>query len=290
MERRVRMLIRNPLPWLKQAQAEGWAVPAFNMHNLETLQAIVDACSKARSPLILQTTPGTVKYMRLPYIAACVRAAAEQADIPIALHMDHASDEDMLYQGIKAGYSSLMVDRAHLPYDENVAFVRRVAAVGHAVDICMEGELGRIGGVEDSLSVDDREATMTVPEEAAAFVQATGIDTLAVAIGTAHGVYKGEPELDFDRLAKIKAKVSLPFVLHGASGVPEHQIKAAMRLGVCKINIATEIKIPLAEGIRAILADETENDPRKYMGEGRSRVMDMVREKVALFGAEGKAG
>ena len=283
------MLVQNPLPWLQRAQSEGWAVPAFNIHNLETLQAIVDACNQAYSPLILQTSPGTVKYMRLPYIAACVRAAAEQVRIPIALHMDHADEETMLYQCVQAGYSSLMVDGAHLPYEDNVAFVKRVAVVGHATGLCVEGELGRIGGVEDTLSVDDRQATMTIPEEAAAFVQATGIDTLAVAIGTAHGIYKGEPQLDFERLAKIAALVQLPFVLHGASGVPEAQIRAAMRLGVCKINIATEIKIPLVEGIRAKLADPAENDPRKYLGEGRARVMDMVREKVALFGAEGKA-
>ena len=178
-----------------------------------------------------------------------------------------------------------MIDTAHLPYDENVAMVRKVVEMAHANGIAVEGELGRIGGTEDDLSTDEREATFTVPSEALDFVSRTGLDMLAIAIGTAHGEYKGEPKLDFERLTAIRNVVDVPLILHGASGVPDWQIKESLSRGIAKINIATELKIPMAKAIQdTFAAKPTENDPRKYMGNAKKAVTEVVRQKIRLCG------
>ena len=261
------MLLKKPLYSLKEAEKRGIAVPAFNIHNMETIQAVVEGAAAEKAPLIIQTTPGTLRHAGIEFIAANVRVAAELYDIPIALHLDHCSEFDMIVKAIQNGYTSVMIDGSHLSYSENVKLVKEVVEVAGIVGVNVEGELGRIGGTEDDLTVDEREATLTVPEEALDFVEKTGIDSLAVAIGTAHGVYKGEPKLDFDRLKEIRKIVNLPLVLHGASGVPDKSIKLAIKNGISKINIATELKIPLADAIKQCFADNPEeNDPRKYLG------------------------
>lgn len=280
------MLLVNPLLFIKTAQENNAAIPAFNIHNLETAQAVIEGASEERSPVMIATTPGTLKHAGVSCIANTVKAIAENADIPVALHLDHCSSYDIIVQAIRNGYTSVMIDAAELPYDENVALVKDVVRTAHAVDVAVEAELGRIGGTEDELTVDEKDATLTVPKEAKNFVDATGVDTLAIAIGTAHGMYKGDPKLDFNRLSEIKELVDIPLVLHGASGVPDNSVIEAVERGISKINIATELKIPMAKAIQNCFANNPEeNDPRKYLGDGREAVKKVVREKIRLCGS-----
>lgn len=280
----------NPLFFIEAARRKGMAIAAFNVHNLETIQGVVEGAAAERAPVIIQTTPGTLKHAGIPYVAACVKVAAELHDIPIALHVDHCPSYSTIEECIRYGYTSVMIDGSKLPYDENVSLVKRVVELAHGIGVAVEGELGRIGGTEDDLSIDEMEAVFTVPEEADAFVEATEIDTLAIAIGTAHGVYKGEPKLDFKRLAAIRERVSLPLVLHGASGVPEDSVKTAIQGGICKINIATELKIPMANAIQQVFEENPEeNDPRNYMGAAKEAVKEVVRQKIRLCGCSGLA-
>lgn len=277
------MALVNPMSFIKKAQEKGVAIASFNVHNLETIQAVCEGAYEENCPVIIQTTPGTVKHAGVSYIAAMVKAASELYDIPIALHVDHCSSFDMIMQCIRNGYTSVMIDTAHLPYEENVEMVKKVVEVAHSVGVAVEGELGKIGGVEDDLNVDARDAAFTVPSEAKDFVDKTGIDMLAIAIGTAHGEYKGEPKLDFERLSQIREIVDLPLILHGASGVPDYQIKESLKRGISKINIATELKIPMAEAIKETFRNKpTENDPRNYMGNAKNAVKAVVREKIRL--------
>lgn len=279
------MPLVNPLYFIKKADECGVAIASFNVHNLETIQAVVEGAAEENCPVIIQTTPGTLKHANIECVAAIVKALSEQYDIPLALHVDHCKSFETIMKCMKAGYTSVMIDSAELPYEENVKEVKRVVEAAHAIGVAVEGELGRIGGTEDDLSLDERSATFTVPEEAKAFVDATGIDTLAVAIGTAHGEYKGVPDLDFERLSQIRELVTLPLVLHGASGVPDEQITESLSRGISKINIATELKIPMANAIKeAFKNNPKENDPRNYMGDAKKAVKEVVRQKIRLCG------
>lgn len=277
------MALVNPMHFIRKAQEKGVAIASFNVHNLETIQAVAEGAAEENCPVIIQTTPGTLKHAGIPYIAAMVKAASELYDIPMALHVDHCKHFETIMQCIRYGYTSVMIDTAHLPYEENVAMVRKVVEVAHDVGVAVEGELGKIGGAEDNLAVDQREATFTVPSEARDFADQTGLDMLAIAIGTAHGEYKGEPKLDFDRLTAIRALVDVPLILHGASGVPDWQIRESLQRGIAKINIATELKIPMAAAIKDCFAKKpTEIDPRNYMGGAKAAVKEVVRQKIRL--------
>ena len=272
------------------AERDGYAVGAFNVNNLESLTAIVAAAEGERSPVILQASQGAIKYAGLEYIVAMAQVAAARASVPVALNLDHGTSFAQAMQCIRGGFSAVMVDGSRLSFEENAALVRRVVEVAHAVGVSVEAELGRIGGTEDDISVSEREATFTDPETAARFVAETGCDALAVAVGTAHGVYKGEPRLDFDRLAEIDRRVDIPLVLHGASGVPDEAIREAVRLGVRKINIDTEIRLAFAGAVRTKLAeDEKVYDPREILGPARQAMEQVVREKIRLFGSAGRA-
>lgn len=284
------MALVNPLKILEKAQEKGIAIASFNVHNMETIQAVIAGAAEEDCPVIIQTTPGTLKHAGIPYIAAMVKAASELVDIPVALHVDHCKDYSTILQCLRYGYTSVMIDSAHLPYEENIEMVKKTVEAAHAMGVMVEGELGRIGGTEDDMTVEDRSALFTVPEEALDFVSRTGLDTLAVAIGTAHGEYKGKPELDFPRLSEIRKLVTVPLVLHGASGVPDDQIKESLERGISKINIATELKIPMAAAIRKCLNENPkENDPRNYMGAAKEAVKAVVREKIRLCGGTGFA-
>jgi tagatose bisphosphate family class II aldolase len=273
---------------IRNAQKQGYAIAAFNVHNMETIQAVVEAAWEEKSPVIIQTTPGTLKHAGIPYIAACVKVAAEMYDIPIALHLDHCDSFETVMQCIRAGYTSVMIDGSKLPYNENVKLVRKVVEAAHGAGIAVEGEIGRIGGTEDDMTVDELEAALTVPEEAEEFARATGVDMLAIAIGTAHGVYKGEPKLDFDRLFAVRKLLKVPLVLHGASGVPDQSLNKAIKLGISKVNIATELKIPMADAIKEVFkANPDENDPRNYMGKAKEAIKEVVRNKIRLCGCNG---
>lgn len=278
------MALVSSLELIQKARDAKKAIPAFNIHNLETIQAVVEGAFEMNSPVIIQTTPGTLRHAGIEYVAAIVKEAAKKYDIPIALHMDHCPSFDMIVSCIKNGYTSVMIDGAHLDYAGNVELVKSVVKMAHAVGIQVEGEIGKIGGVEDDMFVNDTDAAFTVPAEAKKFVEDTGIDTLAVAIGTAHGMYKGEPKLDFDRIKEIDGLVDVPLVLHGASGVPDASVKKAVELGMAKINIATELKNPMAAAIKEVLSNPEENDPRNYMGAARDAVKEVVKTKIRLCG------
>lgn len=281
-----KMSLVNPLKYIKAAQKFKKAIPAFNIHNLETAQAVVEAAAEENSPVMIATTPGTLRHAGVNCISAIVNSLSETYDIPIALHLDHCSSYEIIIQALRNGYTSVMIDAAELPYNENVELVKSVVKTAHAVDVAVEAELGRIGGTEDDLTVDEREATLTMPSEARDFANSTGIDTLAIAIGTAHGVYQGEPKLDFERLTEINNIVDIPLVLHGASGVPAKSVQKSMEKGITKVNIATELKIPMAETIQNYFAENPEaNDPRKYLGAGREAVKKVVKEKIRLCGS-----
>ena len=279
------MALVNPMEFIGKARENGVAISSFNIHNLETVQAVAEGAAEENCPVIIQTTPGTLKHAGIEYIAAMVKTASEMYSVPMALHLDHCTSFDTIVKCIRNGYTSVMIDTAHLPYDENVAMVRKVAEIAHAAGVAVEGELGRIGGVEDELSVDDRTASFTVPSEAVDFAEKTGIDMLAIAIGTAHGEYKGTPDLDMERLSEIRNVIDIPLILHGASGVPDDQIRESIKRGIAKINIATELKIPMAQAIKdCFAASPKENDPRKYMGSAINAVKEVVRQKIRLCG------
>mgnify|MGYP006285588367 CR=1 FL=1 len=284
------MSLVSSLPLIKKAQKKGVAIAAFNIHNMETAQGVIEAAAEVKAPVMIATTPGTLRHAGIACISNIVETTAKDYDIPVALHLDHCPEYETVIKTLRNGYTSIMIDTAEFPYEENVAIVQDVVQVAHAIGVPVEGELGRIGGTEDDITVDEREATLTVPEEAKDFVDKTGIDTLAVAIGTAHGVYKGEPKLDFQRLSAIENLVDLPLVLHGASGVPDASVKEAIERGICKVNIATELKIPFAEAVQDFFKNNPEgNDPRKYLGAGREALKEVVKDKIRLCGCDGLA-
>lgn len=275
---------------LQVARRNHFAVTAFNVHTLEMLQAVVDAAEELHSPLILQTTVGTVHHLGAEYIVAAAQTAARQASVPIALHLDHCTDYDLVVKCIRAGYTSVMIDASMHPFDENVRRTLEVVKVAEAAGVNVEAELGKVGGVEDDIVVLEDEARLAVPDECLQFVEATGIDTLAPAIGTAHGIYKGEPNIAFDRLAEIAKVVALPLVLHGGSGIPEEQVKRCVQLGMAKFNVATELRIAFSDAIKDVFTlNPNENDPRKYMVPAKQAVKELAMKKILMAGCDGKA-
>lgn len=235
---------------LQDARAKGYAVPAFNIHNAETIQAILEVCSEMQSPVILAGTPGTFKHIALEEIYALCRAYSTSFGIPLALHLDHHESLEDIRRKVDAGVRSAMIDGSHFPFEENVKLVKSVVDFCHARDCSVEAELGRLGGVEDDMSVDAESAFLTDPQEAKRFIELTGVDSLAVAIGTAHGLYTKKPKIDFQRLAEIREVVDIPLVLHGASDVPDEYVRRTIELGVCKVNVATELKIAFAAAVK----------------------------------------
>ena len=275
---------------LLDAQKGKYAVPAFNVHNMETIQTVVEAAAELRSPIIVAATPGTMKYAGPEFFIKLVEICSDKYDIPIAMHLDHHESYDEIVNAIQIGTKSAMIDASHLSFEENVAMVKKVVDYAHRFDVTVEGELGILGGQEDDLVRDDKDSKYTNPAQAKEYVERTGIDSLAVAIGTAHGVYKEEPKLDFERLAEIRAVVDVPLVLHGASGVPAEQVKKAIELGITKVNIATELKMPFAETLRQVLVSKpNESDPRKYFGPAKEAMKKVAIEKILMCGSNGKA-
>ena len=273
---------------LKKAQAGGYAVGAFNVENMEMAQAVIQAAVEMRAPVMIQTTPSTVKYAGLDLYYANVAALAKKAPVPVALHLDHGSSFELAMQAIRAGYTSIMIDGSHRVFEENIALTRRVVEAAAPNGLPVEAELGKVGGKEDDL--DGGSGGYTVPEEAAEFVRRTGVSSLAVAIGTAHGVYKGTPKLDVERLKEIRKLVEIPLVLHGASGLSDESVKECIREGICKVNFATELRIAYSGGVKAVLAENPDVfDPKVYGKAGRERVKELVKNRIAVCGCCGKA-
>lgn len=275
---------------LNRAMAEGYAVGAFNTNNLEITLSIVEAAAQERSPLILAVSPGAMKYAGVAYLAAIARVASESVDVPMSLHLDHGTTLEEVKAALDHGFSSVMIDGSKLPFEENVALTRQAVEMARAAGASTEAELGRLVGVEDNISVSEREASMTDPEQAAEFVEKTGIDSLAVSIGNAHGWYKGEPKLDFERLREIRTKVSVPLVLHGASGIPDDMINEACSIGVDKINIDTEVRDAFRQAVAGFVTENPDQiDPRKILTPAREAMREVVARKMRLFGCAGRA-
>jgi fructose-bisphosphate aldolase class II len=307
------MPLVSPKEMFEKAYVGGYAVGAFNVNNMEIVQGIIAAGNQERSPLILQVSAGARKYAGENYIMKLMEAAMEDTDLPVVLHLDHGQNFDICQKVIKAGFTSVMVDGSHLPFEENIALTKQVVECAHAQGVFVEAELGRLAGVEDEVS--SEHSIYTDPDQAVEFVTRTGCDSLAIAIGTSHGAYKfkGEAKLDFDRLDKIaKLMPGYPLVLHGSSsvpqefvdmantygghvggakGVPEEMLRRAAGMAVCKINIDTDIRLAMTAVIRKCFAEHPEHfDPRQYLGPARDAVRDMVAHKIRnVLGCSGKA-
>lgn len=274
---------------LLDAQKGGYAIGAFNVENMEMVQAVVAAAEELNSPVIMQTTPSTVKYASLAYFYANVKTAAEQAKVPVVMHLDHGSSFELAMQALRTGYTSIMIDGSHGTYEENVKVSKAVADACHPSNVPVEAELGKVGGKEDDLEGGD-DNPYTDPKQAAEFAELTGVDSLAVAIGTAHGVYKGIPKLDVDRLSEIRKVVEIPLVLHGTSGVPDEAVKECIRRGICKVNYATDLRIAFTKGTTAVFRENPDViDPKKYNARGREEVKKYVMSKIQVCGSAGRA-
>ena len=279
---------------LLAAQAGKYAIGAFNCENMEMAMAIVAAAEAQRAPVMLQTTPSTVSYAGLDMFYANVRALAERASVPVALHLDHGSSYELAIAAMEAGYSSVMIDGSHESFEDNIAVSRRVVEVASAKDIPVEAELGKVGGKEDDLDGGSGNG-YTDPTDAVEFVKATGVSSLAVAIGTAHGVYVGTPVLDVARLAEIRkaleaAGVSIPLVLHGASGLTDESVRECIAQGICKVNFATELRQAYTAGVKEVLAKDPDvYDPKKYGKVAMAKVQALVEDRIKVCGANGKA-
>lgn len=274
---------------LLRAQAGGYAVGAFNVENMEMVQAVAEAAEELQSPVIMQTTPSTVKYAGLDYYLANVKTAAERASVPIVMHLDHGNSFELAMQALRTGYTSIMIDGSHESFEDNINVSRAVADACHPSKVSVEAELGKVGGKEDDLD-GGTDNPYTDPGEAKEFVERTGVDSLAVGIGTAHGIYKGEPKLQFDILSRIRDAVDVPLVLHGTSGVPDEAVKECIKRGICKVNYATDLRIAFSKGVNQIFAaDANKIDPKKYSGAGREKVKKYVMSKIKVCGSAGKA-
>ncbi len=299
----------------EKSMKEGFAIGAFNINNMEIIQGIVDAASENNSPVILQVSSSAIKYARMPYLLKMVEAAVETTNIPIALHLDHGPDFETCKECIDAGFTSVMIDGSKYNFEENVELTKEVVGYAHPRGVVVEAELGKLAGIEDDVNVSAEDSMYTDPNQAKEFVERTGCDSLAIAIGTSHGAYKfkGEAKLRFDILEEIKKKIpNTPIVLHGAStvipelvemcnkyggeipgakGVPNDILKEAGRLGVSKINVDTDLRLAMTANIRKVFGEKpSEFDPRKYLGVARDSVKDVVSYKIAnVFCSNNKA-
>lgn len=274
---------------LLEAQKNGYAVGAFNVENMEMVQAVVSAAEELKSPVIMQTTPGTLKYADLEYFYANAKTAAQKANVPVAIHLDHGNSFELAMKALRVGYTSIMIDGSHDTFEQNIAVSKAVADACHPSGVPVEAELGKVGGKEDDLEGGENNP-YTDPQQAKEFVEKTGIDFLAVAIGTAHGVYKGIPKLDVSRLSEIRKVVSIPLVLHGTSGVPDEMVQECIKRGICKVNYATDLRIAFSKGVKAVLNENPDTiDPKKYNAQGREKVKQYVISKMKVCGSVNKA-
>lgn len=289
----------------RKALKSDYAIGAFNVNNMEIIQGIVEAAGEENAPLILQVSAGARKYAKAPYLRHLVEAAIEDTGVDVCLHLDHGEDFEICKQCVDDGFTSVMIDGSKHPFEENIALTKEVVEYAHEHGVVVEAELGKLAGIEDNINVDARSATFTDPDEAAEFVERTGVDSLAIAIGTSHGAYKfkGDPYLDFERLKAIHKLIpDTPLVLHGAStvlkefvdrcnefggkipgaqGVPEEMIREAVKHGVCKVNIDTDLRLAMTAEIRRVFIEQPDVfDPRKYLGPGREAIKRMVQHKI----------
>ena len=273
---------------LLDAQKGGYAVGAFNVENMEMVKAVLAAAEELKAPVMLQTTPSTIKYGTVETYAAIVKAKTEKVSVPVCLHLDHGSSFELAVQAMKAGYTSVMIDGSHEDFENNIAITKKVVDVAKALGIPVEAELGKVGGKEDDLEADAD--TNTDPAEAKEFVERTGVSSLAVAIGTAHGFYVGTPVLDKPRVSDIKEVVPVPLVLHGASGLSEEDVRECVERGMCKVNFATELRAAYTDAVKKLLEEKPETfDPKKLGVVGMEAVKEQVMIRMKMCGCDGKA-
>ena len=275
---------------LLDAQRNHYAVGAFNIENLEFVMAVLAAAEETKSPVIMQTTPGTVKTAGLDYFYGMVKAAAERASVPVALHLDHGDGFDRCMQALRVGYTSVMIDGSHETFEDNIALTKSVAAVGAAMGVPVEAELGKVGGKEDDGPAVEGENPYTDPEEAREFVERTGCTSLAIGVGTAHGVYTETPHIEQDVVKAIRAAVDVPLVLHGTSGVPDDQVAEAVKNGICKVNYATELRQAYTKGFMGYMAENPGCfDPKKPAKLGMAEITNIVKVRMENLGSVGRA-
>ncbi|WP_251389590.1 class II fructose-bisphosphate aldolase [Mediterraneibacter agrestimuris] len=273
---------------LLDAQKGGYAVGAFNVENMEMVKAVIAAAEELQAPVMLQTTPSTIKYGSLETYFAIVAAEAKKASIPVCLHLDHGSSFELAVQAVKAGYTSVMIDGSGESFEDNIAVSKRVVDVAEACGIPVEAELGKVGGKEDDLEAEAD--TNTDPAEAKEFVERTGISSLAVAIGTAHGFYAGTPVLDKERVSQIKEIVPVPLVLHGASGLTDEDVRECVERGICKVNFATELRKAYTDAGKKLIEEKPETfDPKKLGVVGMEAVKELVKGRMKVCGCNDKA-
>jgi len=290
------MTLQNILPWIQSAHQQGYAIAALNANTMEQMQAIVLAAQAENAPVIIQVSHRALRYVGsgneirgLQYMAAIGKVAANSVDVPVSLHLDHANENEVL-QAIALGFTSVMFDGDNLPFAENVAITKRLGEIAHATGVCMEAEIGEVPK-PDGAAFDPAAIHLTTPDEAEEFVKATGIDLLAIAIGSVHGLKEKSISLDLERLQAIRQRVDIPLVLHGSSGVNNNDIAQGIKLGLAKVNIATQLNKAFTSAVRAVLAADSELvDPRTYLGSGRAAQIEEARERLRFVGASGKAG
>ena len=309
------MPLVNTTEMFKKAYEGGYAIGAFNVNNMEIVQGITEAAKEVNAPLILQVSSGARKYANHTYLMKLIEAAIAETDLPIAVHLDHGDSFELCKSCIDGGFTSVMIDGSHHPFEENIALTKKVVEYAHAHGVTVEGELGRLAGVEDDINVSVEDSSYTKPEEVEEFVSRTGVDSLAIAIGTSHGAFKftGEASLRFDILEEVARRVpGFPIVLHGASsvipeyvdminqyggnmpgakGVPEEMLRKAASMAVCKINIDSDLRLAMTATVRKVFAENpSEFDPRKYLGPARSEIKKLVKNKlINVLGCAGKA-
>lgn len=311
------MPLVNSTEMFKKAYEGGYAIGAFNVNNMEIVQGITEACQELKAPVILQASAGARKYANHTYLVKLVEAAVEETDVPIALHLDHGDSFELCKSCIDGGFTSVMIDGSHFEYEENIKLSKKVSEYAHAHGVTVEAELGRLAGIEDAVNVSAEDASYTDPAQVQDFVERTGVDSLAIAIGTSHGAYKfkpgQKPQLRFDILKEVEKRLpGFPIVLHGASsvipefveminqyggempdaiGIPESMLREAAQMAVCKINVDSDLRLAMTGTIRKYLAENPSHfDPRQYLAPARTAIKHMVEHKIkTVLGCEGKA-
>ncbi|WP_182200168.1 class II fructose-bisphosphate aldolase [Paraliobacillus salinarum] len=284
------MALVSSTPMLEKAQKGKYGVGAFNVHSLDMIYAVTEAAADLNAPVILQTTMGTVRSLGPDNIVAAATAAADTYGIPVALHLDHCTDYGLIVQCIRAGYTSIMIDASMHSFEENVTQTNKVMEIAKHLSINVEAELGKVGGVEDDIVVDEQDAQKAIPSECVTFVEQTNVTTLAPAIGTAHGIYTGDPDIDFNRIKEIASLVDVPLVLHGGSAIPNEDVKKCIALGMAKMNVSTELKHAYSKAIQKHFEEDPSGlDPRAYLTKAKDAAKALVKEKIRLVGCDNKA-